>query len=410
MFNNGKITSKTIIHYINSFLIVLIFILSITSFFFLKSFSFNPTADIFMILISLLYLIFSIVIAIPGIFFPEKPTLLSAKTRRNIFLFQLVAFLLETNKMHGLAALSESKSLKSIKRSWNGPAVFILGIFLMFAEFFTALIISDSETLDINYILTTFASITYGKILIALFIGWVLLFLTTSIWFYIDTKENIPITDNMKSPKQETSNNTKLMAKCCNCGSIFNYSKHDGMCPECGKYNPLSADPLYLENSYKRKKTILVLIKTYGIIIGAFCFILIGSIIKYQIDYGNGLHGLKVHIPSLKHQEETPKTPEESDSPAFTAEEINGLLDDIRLDTGFINLYHKEQYKYNQTDTSGEKYDEVIILIATDNSEKVYWYQYFKYLNCSEKHKPGGIVFNMGMESNTLTKSDIKTE
>ena len=409
MFKTGKITLKTIIHYINCFLIALILILSITSLLFLQSVVLNPNADFFIILSSLMYLIFSIVIAIPGIFYPEKPTLLSDKTKRNIFLIKLMAFLLEKNKLHGLAALSDGKSLKSVKRSWNAPVVFILGIILMFVEFFTALIISGSKTLDISYILKTLASITYGKMLIALFIGWVLLFLTTSIWFYLDTNENIQISDEKKTSKQDAANIKKQIIKCGGCGNIFNYNKYDGMCPECGKYNQLSADTFYVE-SHKRKKTIFILFRTYGIIIGVFCIILLGGLIKYQLDYGGGLNNLNINIPALGLQKEAQDTEEESEGSSFTAEEINNLLDDIRADTGCKTLYHKEQYKYNQTDTYREKYHEVIILIATDSSEKVYWYQYFKYLKTSEKHKRGEIVFNMGMESNTLTKSDIKTD
>jgi hypothetical protein len=427
MMDTDKNTTKTIIHYFNTILIVLIFILSVISLFFQKSIYLKPGIDIFMILISALYLIFSVIIAVSGIFYPENPLAVSGKVKKSIFILSIFSLLLSSDKLHGLSALREANSLKSIRRQWNAPVILILGIILMLVEAFTALIITGSNTLILSYVLKALASNPYGKILIALFIGWVVLFLTSSVWFYIDTKENMQISDGIRDDitihKPDMADNERTMITCSRCGFIFNYSHLEGTCPNCGKHNKVKVNTIPYKNPYK-KKTIFVLLKSYGTIIGVFSAILIGSYFLYQMDYGNGLQDLTINNPSFEPPAYSYNIPADANNTnkdsnskqtdskgsSFTEEEIQKLLDDIQTDTGIKIQSHRELYSNDQTDASGEKYHKVTILTATEDSDKIYWYQYYKYVTDSENHKAGEIVFYTGMESSTITKSDLTSD
>lgn len=427
MLDTGRTTTKNIIHYMNTALIVLIFILSVISLFFQKGFYLKPGADIFMILTSSLYLIFSVIIAASGIFYPKNPIAVSEKVKKSIFILSIFSLLINSNKLHGLSALREANSLKSIRRQWNAPVILILGIILAFMEGITALIVTGSGTLDLNYVFKSLAITPYGKILIALFIGWVLLFLSSTIWFYIDTNETLQISedtqDEIKMPRQQDmEENERTMISCSHCGFIFNYSHLEGNCPNCGKHNKAKVITIaHRKSKSYKKKSLLVLLKSYGTIIGVFSVILIGSYFMNQINYGSG--SFDPPVVSYNPPANSSNLPENSGSntdsnnnqtdrngSSFTAEEVQKLLDDIQADTGIKFQYHKELYSNNQTDASGEKCHKIIILTTTDDSDKVYWYQYYKYTTDSDTHKAGEIVFYAGMESSTITKSDLTSD
>ncbi|MDF2869195.1 MAG: hypothetical protein K0R05_770 [Anaerocolumna sp.] len=91
----------------------------------------------------------------------------------------------------------------------------------------------------------------------------------------------------------------------------------------------------------------------------------------------------------------------------FTKEKINHLLEEIKTEQKLDNMYHKEVYNTDKKDESGYKYHKVTILIASDANEDVYWYQFHKYPEATDRYKAGEIVLLMGMKSDSLTKSDI---
>jgi hypothetical protein len=245
--------------------------------------------------------------------------------------------------------------------------------------------------------------------------------------------------NNMKNFSQKDDKRT--LVQCSSCATVFHYDRCEGICPNCGKYNQLTGNTFYVENIYKSKKAIFAVFKSIGMIILIFVVIIVGTLIKYKLDENNEPDGMNIKIPAFNFEvgEEKDKTEindykdnsknsdntnnleegEHKDSSEnlenkntlnFTPDEINMLLDEIKEEDNLEATYHKEIYKNNLTDDSGEKYNEITILIANNESEKVYWYKFYKYLKTSEKYKEGEIVFYMGAESSTLTKSDIINE
>lgn len=169
---------------------------------------------------------------------------------------------------------------KSIRRQWNAPTILIMGIFLTFINLFTSLLVSDSEALNIDYIKNLIAY-PYGQVLLAQFIAWILLIFTSSVWSYIDMKDQIQVPEDVRNLKQD--NNKKSVVQCSSCATLIRYDTNDGICPVCGTYNRPS-EAFYNENSYKRKKTVFELFKTISIIILIFAAIIIATLIQNHIE------------------------------------------------------------------------------------------------------------------------------
>lgn len=442
--NTKKNTVKTIMHLSCSLLVVLNMILTTINFYILITNSIDTVKAMMIVINSVLFFLVSVILMITGMFISEKEIIFTAKGKRNLFIIGLLAALLSGKPLHGLQGFMDLNRKKSIRRHWNAPIILVLGIILFFMDFLTAVIVTDAETLDMGYIITAFISFPCGMILTAQFIAWLLLIGAAFIWYYIDIKSRIQVPKNMNNLSQKEDK--KTLVQCSSCATVFHYDHYDGICPSCGKYNPLSGNSYYFENSYKSKKAVFALLKSIGAIILVFAVIITGTVIKYKLDENNETSGMNIQLPEFHFQTEGEKNTdnieagekdkgntkiEENDkenteieennknnteivenqnSLEFTTDEIITLLEEIKEDDNIEIAYHKELYKNNLTDDSGEKYNEIVILIATDDSDKVYWYQFYKYLGTSKNHKEGEIVFNMGAESSTMTKSDIVNE
>lgn len=89
-------------------------------------------------------------------------------------------------------------------------------------------------------------------------------------------------------------------------------------------------------------------------------------------------------------------------SEAFTSEEIDQLLKSIQEENNIDILNHKEIYTNNEEDEYGELVDKVTIVATTESSKLVY-FQYYKYLTTTEKHKAGDIIPSEAINSNADT-------
>ncbi|SHO51970.1 hypothetical protein [Anaerocolumna xylanovorans] len=401
--NTGKSNVKTIMHYASSLLVILTIILSIVIFSMLPSYSMDSTKVTLIVVTASSYLMFSLCFMIIGVFFPKYEKTVSSKAGRNLFIMKLIAgvsAIYGGNVLHGIHNITQ-ETPKSIKRHWSALGIFITGIFLAFADFFTAVAITEPDTLNIGYILRSLISYPYGQVLAAQFTLWCLVFITTSVWYYIDTKDNIQVPHDVHTMQRETSLKSHQV-QCSSCSTVFQYELYEGMCPECGVYNRLSENTYYRDNPYKRKKTALELFRAYGTVILVFASIITITIVKNHIDTNGGL--------TFIQQKKADISEKDTVSNSFTPEEVAALLNDIKAEDGYETIYHKELYTDGLMDEDGEKYNEVMILVASDRDEKVSWYKYNKYLKTSENHKAGEIVLYMAAESDSLTKADVISE
>ena len=164
----------------------------------------------------------------------------------------------------------------------------------------------------------------------------------------------------------------------------------------------------YRENQYKRKKSTLELIKPIIWVILVFSIGIIGAIVNQQINGKDDLN-FDINIPTLNSNMVENSTTTDVDS-YFTPDEIDDLVEDIKAENNFETIYHKEVYENDLRNTEGEKYHEVTIFVATDDSEKVFWYQFYKYQEASKQHNAGEIEFYIATESDSITKSDVVTD
>lgn len=397
--NIGKNTVKTLMHYSSSLLAIIEFILSLVLFFLLPSDS-EASNNVFMIVITAsLYLILSVAIFITGNLVPTiDQTVFPAR------FFTGILTLLKDIPIHGLH-ITGSKSTKSARGNWNARSIFTLNIFLVSASYITiGLAVCPDFRNPVHMIRYTIAY-PYGVILVAQPLLWTLLFITAFIWNYIDTASRIQVPKDYHSLKQK--DNKKPLVQCSSCAAVFQYNQHDGICPKCGNYNRLSESTYRIDKSYKQKKMRLKLFKTYGAVILSFAITFTLSIIRNSQEAKDDIANKDIKVPAVSRDSKIEDTGEISDGTAFTPEDIGALLEEIKADNGYKTIYHKELYKDGLTDEDGNKCNEVTILIATDNSEKVSWFKFNKYLKTSKDHKAGEIVFYMGAESDSLKKSDI---
>jgi hypothetical protein len=196
--------------------------------------------------------------------------------------------------------------------------------------------------------------------------------------------------------------------QCNSCSSIFQFDIYSGICPKCGTYNPLNQNTFYQENRYKRKKSTAALVKPIIWVIVIFSIGIIGALVDQKINGKDDLN-FDINIPTINLPEVENLTTNNVDS-YFTPEEIDDLLEEIKADNNLETIYHKEIYENDLRNSSGDKYNEVTIFVATDDSEKVSWYQFYKYQESSENHNAGEIEFYIGAESDSLTKDDIMAD
>lgn len=406
--NAVKSTVKTIMHYSSSLLVILVFILSIMIFIMLPSDSKDSAQVTMLIITSSSYLGVSSVLILIGILLPKIEVSLSKNIRNQISGVKILTgifSLLKGDLLHGLHSILDYKTPKSVRANWNAPFIFIASIFLFYLDFLTAGVIAAIDTLNPIRILEHTIIYPCGQLLIAQLIIWILLSITAFVWYYLDTKSSIPLPDNLTIHARE--HNKRTLIQCLSCGTVFHYELYEGICPKCGHYNQFSENTNHLKNQYKRKKTVLELFKTYGMIILIFSAIITIAIIKQRSGYKDDLKIINMKLPALNHQTEVEDARNSTAVVTFTTEDINSLLEEIKIENSYKTIYHKELYEDNLTDTSGEKYNKLTILTASDENEKVYWYQYFKYLETSKNHNAGEIEFYMGAESSSITKTDI---
>jgi hypothetical protein len=343
---------------------------------------------------SCLFLLFSIILFITSVLFPKKEKELAGKfVSRALFVVFIVSLF--------QGDLVYSRGKKSIRRRWDVTLLFISTIFLVLIEIFTAMVVTNSETFNLIPIYKSFASNTYGLILTVQLVSWFLLMIMGMIWQYIDNKEHIQVPEDVKN--RAHMGNEKI--QCNSCSSIFQFDIYSGICPKCGTYNPLNQNTFYQENRYKRKKSTAALVKPIIWVIVIFSIGIIGALVDQKINGKDDLN-FDINIPTINLPEVENLTTNNVDS-YFTPEEIDDLLEEIKADNNLETIYHKEIYDNDLRNSSGEKYNEVTIFVATDDSEKVSWYQFYKYQESSENHNAGEIEFYIGAESDSLTKDDI---
>ncbi len=271
--NTHKNTVKTIMHYCCSLLVIVSAVLAIVNLLIISSLSIDPEKTLLIWITTFTYLIFSFVFIITGLLIPKKGIFISAKASRYVSIISLLAGLSQ-GKLHPQLM----KGNKTIRRQWNAPAIFITGILLIILNFISAIMISDPEAINIGYILLTCFSLPHGLILLVLLIVWFLLFITASVWFYIDAKSRIQVPDDVIEHRK--AYDSKPMVQCGSCNTVYQYDLYEGICPKCGEYNRYSENAYHLENSYKSKKSISGIIKNIGLAILIFAGAIIFTLIK----------------------------------------------------------------------------------------------------------------------------------
>jgi hypothetical protein len=207
--NTKKNTVKTIMHLSCSLMVVLTMILTVINFYVLIITNSIGADEAMMIEItSVLFLTLALILTIAGMLIPEKEIIFTAKGKRNLFIIGLLAALLSGKPQHGLQGLMDFNGKKSLRRQWNAPIILVLGIFLFFMVFLTAIIAADAETLDIGYIITNFISLPCGMILIAQLLAWILLIAAAFVLYYIDIKSRIQVPKNMNNLTQKEDKKT----------------------------------------------------------------------------------------------------------------------------------------------------------------------------------------------------------
>lgn len=272
--NTEQNTTKKIMHISCSLLIIFIMLLSVINFFLPKLYSLDSLRIGMIAFNSAFYLSFSIAFLIMGVLLPKEDKKLSSKTKRNLFIIELI-----TGFMKGEWTIHLHGKNKTIRRQWNAIGIFISSIFLLSSNLFTILVVADSRDYNIGYILHTMISTPYGQILLAQFFGWILLNIAAFVWYYIDMKSRIQVPEEVKNMKQGNIENVQ----CCHCVTVYKYNLYNGICPKCHKYNQPSYT-FYNENSYKKKKALLELFKTIGLTILIFTAVIIITLIKNYVD------------------------------------------------------------------------------------------------------------------------------
>ena len=362
----------------------------------------NPVTGDLLLMTSICYLIFAVTILSMGALIPEKGITLSGKM---LFIFGLLKL------VYGITRGSPGRidlpvGRRHLTKGWNAPGIMIIGILLSIPNLFSMLLVSEVESLNPVEAAKALINNPTGLVLAGMLFTWFLLIITSWIWYYIDTKHTIKVPDNIENQSQDGDKNS--MAKCGSCGEFYDYDRHDGSCPKCGKYNRPSATS-YNENRYKKNKAALNVFRIFILIILIFAGAVILPHAKAFIEKLNPPEPTNINVPVVNLPIGGTGNAG-SENMEFTSEEIDDLLVKIEEKYELEIIYHRELYQNNEKDESGRRYNQVTILIATEESETVYWFQFLKYQEKTDEYEAGEIVFYTAAESESLKKSDIMAD
>lgn len=392
--HNRRNTIKKIMSILCSLLTTLIILLAAANLILPYFFHLSPDSAPLLVLTSAAYLYFGATLLVIGVFIPDKGIVLSRKFLLTFGLVKIIIAFLQGKPK----AVNLHRNREYVTKEWNALGILIIGIMLFFLNIFTMMLVTGSETFSIPFITASLMKTPFGLILAALCIGWFLLTITSWIWYIIVTKEGEVSKKSTEQLKDTVidSPEKKALLKCVDCGIVYNYDRCDGICPKCGKYNPPSS-AFYLENRSQKKKTAL---HFYKIVIG---IILLFPVIIIASNLGNFWNW--INTPEETAPKEAPLTSFDLDdysSESFTSEEIDQLLKSIQEENDIDILNHKEIYTNNEEDEAGELVDKVTIIATTESSKLVY-FQYYKYLTTTKKHKAGDIIPCEAINSNADT-------
>ena len=387
--NTSKNTFKNIANLLCSLLTTLIILLSSANLIMPYFFSLEPEAIPLLVVSSAANLYFAVIFLVIGAFLPDKGIFLSRKFLFVLSFAELIIGLLQGKPK----AIKLHRSKKYVEKEWNAFGILIIGILLFSINIITMMPVTGSDTFGIIFLTAAFLETPFGLILAALCVSWFLLIIFSRIWRSIDRKEN-ELSEVEKSTEQESTNITdipekNIILKCVNCAKVYNYDRSDGICPECGKYNTPST-AFYLENSVQKKKTALSL---YKIAIVLILILPIIIIVLHLHSFVNWLGTLEE--TSVETSIEPPLATYNIDdfsSESFTSEEVDQLLKSIEEDTGIKILYHKEFYTNHEEDGNGNPVDIITIIVTTEDTSSLQYFQYYKYLTTTEQYNEGDII------------------
>ncbi len=397
--NTGKKSVKDIMHISCILLITLNLLLAIANLLLPASYYSNPVTGDLLLVTSICYLIFAVTILSMGALIPEKGITLSGKV---LFIFGLLKL------VYGITRGSPGRidlpgRRRHLPKGWNAPGIMIIGILLSIPNLISMLLVSEVESLNPVEAAKALINNPQGLVLAAMLFTWFILTITSWIWYYIDTKHTIEVPDTIGAQNQNGDKNS--MAKCRACGEFYDYDRHDGSCPKCGKYNRPSAVS-YNENRYKKNKAALNVFKIFILIILIFAGVVIVPHARAFIEKLSPPEPANINVPVVSLPIGGTGSAG-SENFEFTSAEIDDLLTKIEEKYELDIVYHRELYQNNEKNEAGQRYNKVTIIIATEESETVYWFQFMKYQEKTDEYEAGEIVFNMAAESESLKKSDF---
>ncbi|MFT4145300.1 MAG: hypothetical protein QM644_12665 [Mobilitalea sp.] len=388
--NTSKNTLKKITNLLCCLLTTLIILLSSSNLILPYFFHLEPEAIPLIVVSSALNLYFAVIFLFIGAFLSDKGFFLSRKLLFVFSLAELIIGLLQGKPK----AVKLHRSKKHMTKEWNASGILIIGILLTCINIISMMPVTGSETLIAALIPSDFTATPFGLIMAALCISWFLFILFSQIWRSIDRKES-KLSENEKSTEQEKDTllnvpEKDVLLKCVNCSKVYNYSRSDGICPECGKYNTPST-AFYLENSVQKKKTALSL---YKIAIGLILIIPIIIIALHLNSFVKWLGTLEeTSVETIIEPPLSTFNIDDYSSESFTSEEVDQLLQSIQEENNIDIVYHKEIYTNNEEDEEGEPVNKITIIVTTaESSQSLYYFQYYKYVATTEKHNEGDIV------------------
>ena len=351
---------KKIMQVVNSLLVIINFLLSVINMIILAKSTLESDQSFILMLTTSLFLVFSFVFMITGILVPDKDILFSAKAKRNLYILTLISSIIDRKR---LLSLNSIRKTNSLRRHWNGSAIFAIGIPLFFMFFMSAGLITNSKSWDLGYIFFGYTGYTYGLIMTIQMIIWILLIFTAYIWQYNDLKNNTQVLNYMKNQRADNNRNAdynwnkdynqKSKIQCSVCNTVFTYDIYNGICPACGKYNRFSENSFDTQNAYKRKIAGLTVVKSFGFIVLITAAIAVVLLVDNGKINKNVFSNLIVN-PGLNQVSENKDIENirmgDTDTLTFTADEIDELLGDILADNDGVNMLHREVYEDNVTD------------------------------------------------------------
>lgn len=388
--NTSNKTLKNIMNLLCCLLTTIIILLSIANLILPYFFHLEPAAIPLLVVSSASNLYFAVIFLFIGAFISDDKGIFL--TRKFLFLLSLVeliiGFLLGKPK-----AIKLHRSKKHVTKEWNASGILIIGIILICINIITMMPVTDSETILSAITTADFIKTPLGLILAVLCISWFLFIVFSQIWCSFDRKES-ELSENMKSVEQGKDtlvdiSEKNVLLKCVNCAKVYNYERYDGICPECGKYNTPST-AFYLENSVKRKKVALSFYKIFIILILIIPIIIIVLNLNAFVKWLSNLEETSVET-SIEPPLATFQIDDYSVE-SFTSEEIDQLLKLIQEENDINIINHTEFYSNNEKDEKGELVNKITIIVTTEGSTSLQYFQYYKYLTTTDRHNEGDIL------------------